>query len=81
MSNSNGSKPHWQKLYEAACVESDRGKLTDLVSRVEEALLQRVQELSHSADHSDERNAMAHAAENLLVIKTEKLGWPSVQMK
>ena len=77
----NGTNPAWQELYEAACVETDREKLTDLVHRVEEALMQRGQELAHSANHTDERNAMVQASENLLVIKTEKLSWPPIEMK
>jgi hypothetical protein len=81
MPNSNGSKPRWQELYEAACVETNREKLTHLVHRVEEALMQREQELGQSADQAEERNAMVQASENLLVIKTEKLSWPPIEMK
>lgn len=80
MSN-NGPKPAWQELYEAACIETNREKLTDLIHRVEEALMQREQELGQSAHHAEERNAMVQASENLLVIKTEKLNWPRIEMK
>jgi hypothetical protein len=81
MSNSGSSKPRWQELYEAASAETDREKLTDLINRVEEAMMARADELTHSADRLDERNAMAQASENLLIIKTEKLKWPPIETK
>jgi GTP cyclohydrolase I len=81
MPNSDGRKPQWQVLYEAASDETDREKLTELVNRVEEAMMLRTKELAHSANHSEERNAMVQASENLLVIKTEKLSYPPIKMK
>ena len=81
MPNSDSPKQRWRELYEAACVESYREKLTDLVNRVEEALTERGQELAHSPDHAEELNSMVQASENLLVIKTEKLSWPPIEMK
>jgi hypothetical protein len=81
MPNSDGRKPQWQELYEAVAVETDREKLTGLVNRVEEAIMLRTKELAHSANHSEERNAMVQASENLLVIKTEKLSYPPIKMK
>jgi hypothetical protein len=80
MPNSNGRKPHWQELYEAATVETDREKLSELVSCVEEAVLIRTLELAHDSDHSEERKAMDQAAEKLLIIKTEKLNWPPINV-
>ena len=74
-------KPRWQQLYEEASAETDPQKLIDLVSRVEEALMKRAEEIAHSPDHTDERNAMVQASENLLVIKTERLSWPRIEMK
>jgi len=81
MSNSNGSKPKWEVLYEAASLETDREKLTELVAAVEEALVTRGQELAHDPDRAEERNAMVQASENLLAIKTEKLGYPPIRLK
>ncbi len=69
----------WQELYEAALIETDAEKLTDLVNQVEEALMRRTEELAHSSNHSEERNSMVQASENLLVIKTEKLSWPPIR--
>jgi hypothetical protein len=81
MPNSDGRKPRWQELYDAATVETNREKLTDLINQVEEALMRRTQELAHDANHSEERKAMVQASENLLVIKTEKLSYPPIKMK
>jgi hypothetical protein len=81
MPNSGGAKPRWQELYEEASAETDREKLTDLVGRVEEAMMKRLEEIAHSPNHLDERNAMVQASENLLVIKTEKLSYPPIEMK
>jgi hypothetical protein len=44
-------------------------------------MMLRTKELAHSANHSEERNAMVQASENLLVIKTEKLSYPPIKMK
>jgi len=81
MTNSGGAKQRWQELYEAVAVETDREKLTDLINQVKEAMMRRTEELAHDANHSEERNAMVQASENLLVIKTEKLSYPPIQMK
>jgi hypothetical protein len=80
MSNSS-SKPRWQELYEAALVETDREKLTNLINRVEGAMIERAEEIAHSPDHLEEHNAIAQASENLLIIKTEKLKWPPIEME
>jgi hypothetical protein len=81
MPNSDGLKPLWQRLYEQAAAETDREKLTDLINRIEGAMIARAQEIAHSPNHWEERNAIAQASENLLIIKTEKLKWPPVEMK
>ena len=80
MLKSNGSKSHWQELYAAAAVETDREKLSELVNFVEEALMLRSQELAGTSDHQDERSQMNAAARKLLRIKTEKLGWPKIKL-
>jgi hypothetical protein len=81
MPKSDGARPRWQQLYEAAAQETDREKLTGLITQVEEAMMIRTEELAHSSNHSEERNAMLQASENLLVIKTEKLSYPPIKMK
>jgi hypothetical protein len=81
MPNPGGAKPRWQELYEEVSAETDREKLTGLVARVEEAMMKRSEEIAHSPNHTEERNAMIQASENLLVIKTEKLSYPPIKMK
>jgi hypothetical protein len=77
MSN-NGPKPAWQELYEAACVETNREKLTDLIHRTEDALTSRQQELDGRPDQESELREMKAAGQKLLLIKTEKLDWPKI---
>jgi hypothetical protein len=81
MAGNDGSKAKWQRLSEQTLAETDPEKLVALVGAVEEALVSREQELAHSPDDSDERNAMAQATEELLAIKTEKLSWPRIVLK
>jgi hypothetical protein len=74
----------WEEVYQQALVENDREKLTGLVGAVEVAIVRRRQELNsaaegHSAEmeeHDKECAAMVLAAQEILRIKTEKLGWP-----
>jgi hypothetical protein len=68
----------WAELYQAALVENDREKLTGLVGAVESAIVRRRQELTSVEENDKECEAMVAAAENILKIKTEKLGWPPV---
>ena len=81
MPNSGGLKPLWLQLYEQAADETDREELTDLINQIEGAMIARVEEIAHSPNHSEERNAIAQASENLLIIKTEKLKWPPIETK
>lgn len=41
----------WQRLYQAALSETDRGKLTDLVAEVETAIKRRISELSNAKEY------------------------------
>jgi hypothetical protein len=66
MTSSGGTKQRRQELYEAASAETDREKLTDVIGRVEEAMMKRLKEIAHSPNHLDERNTMVQASENLL---------------
>jgi hypothetical protein len=74
----NDPKSPWQELYELALVEPDRKKLAQLITAAEEGIFRRTQELTKSQADDQERAAMAEAVEKLLIIKTEKLGWPGV---
>jgi hypothetical protein len=69
----------WQELYHSALIEIDREKLTGRIAAVEAAIVRRRQELTTVEAGDQERNAMVAAAEQLLSMKTEKLGWPSVK--
>jgi len=67
----------WVELYQAALVETDRAKLSDLVGAVETAIARRRQELTNIEENDKERDAMVLAAQQLLKIKTEC--WPSIK--
>jgi hypothetical protein len=69
----------WEELYQAALVENDREKLTGLVGAVETAIVRRRQELGCVEQNHEECASMVLAAQKLLEIKTEKLGWPAVR--
>jgi hypothetical protein len=77
----NDPKSSWQELYLAALLEPDQTKLTELVLAVEEAMFHRAQELTNSYADNQERTAMDQAAEKLLSIKTERLGWPGFKQR
>jgi hypothetical protein len=79
MSNSNGSKAAWQQLYESAALESDPKKLTELILAVEDAQLLR-QELAGRPNQEGELLEMKAVAQKLLLIKTERLGWPEINL-
>jgi hypothetical protein len=76
----NGPKPEWQRLYEAATLETDPQKLTTLVEAVENALMNRQQELVGQPSHESELQEIKAAGQKLLIIKTEKLGWPKISL-
>ena len=76
----NGPKTRWQELYEATSSETNHEKLIDLMQRIEEALAQREQGLRQGSGSTEELAAMAQAAQNLLTIKSKKLGWPEIKL-
>jgi hypothetical protein len=77
----NDSKSSWQELYLATLLEPDQNKLTELVLAVEDAMFHRAQKLPNSEADNQERAEMGRAAEKLLLIKPEKLGWPGIKPK
>ena len=82
MSDSNFSKiSEWEKLYRAVLVETDRDRLTDLVDAVESAIIRRRQELTKCEGADQERDAIEVAAEEILDIKTARLGWPTINLR
>ena len=68
----------WHRPYKALLQESDPQKLAGLVNVVETTMFSRLQELSTSSDGHEEQKAIADAAETLLVIKREILGFPGL---
>jgi hypothetical protein len=68
----------WEESYQAALVEHDRSKLSELVAAVETAIVNRRKGLSNSIADDREAAEMIVAAEAILKIKAEKLGWPPV---
>ncbi|HSY98967.1 MAG TPA: hypothetical protein VK788_05690 [Terriglobales bacterium] len=69
----------WKEPYHQALRESDEQKLTELVHAAEYAIALRLQELENSTGDGKERAEMKRASADLLVIKTNKLGWLRVQ--
>jgi hypothetical protein len=70
----------WEELYQAALGEEDREKLTGLVGAVEAAIVRRRQELTSIVEENEkECAAMVLAAQEILKIKAEKLGWPPLR--
>ena len=69
----------WQQQYEALLLEVDPQKLTALVEEVETAMFFRFQELTTNPDGHVERHALAEAANSLLVVKREILGFPGLE--
>ena len=76
-SPSNLRYPTWQREYEASLLETDPKKLLERVHAAEDAIFNRLQELSHSdnPDHKAERQAIEDAIASLRVLKTEKLNY------
>jgi len=82
MSDSNFPKiSEWEKLYRAVLVETDRNRLTDLVGATETAIVRRRQELTKCEGTDQERDAIEVAAEEILDIKTARLGWPTINLR
>jgi hypothetical protein len=74
--NESARTSSWKQIYLSLSRERDVKRLTEAVMAVEAAIYQRVQELNGSSDHSDERTEIEAANEELLKIKTQRLGWP-----
>ena len=68
---------HWGILYNDFITETDASKLRVRLGTLERAIFFRLQELKGSAAGHDEWVALRMAADNLLEIKTTKLGFPA----
>jgi len=67
----------WEELFQEALLETDRKTLTVLVELVEAAIVARRRQLENVEGNEKERAAMLLASKELLILKTEKLGWRS----
>jgi hypothetical protein len=61
--------PEWQVQYEAAILETDNGKLSNVVAVAELAILNRMHALVGKAGHEKERIAMTDALHALRYLK------------
>jgi hypothetical protein len=69
--------PYWALLYNDCLAETDPSKLRPLVVALEEAVSCRLGELNGKAGGQHETLALQTAADNMLKIKTTKLGFPA----
>jgi hypothetical protein len=67
---------NWRALHQAVVTETDVRVLEPLVYETETAIFLRLQELEPQCDHEDELCDLRAAADDLLAVKTQKLGWP-----
>jgi hypothetical protein len=65
----------WQNLYQSCLLETDPAKLEKLVFELEDAIVLRYHEIALEPKRSDEEPALKQAAEQLLKLKIERLGW------
>ena len=68
--------PNWRELYNAASAETNPHNLGRLVDKAEAAMFLRLEELPQDPHGAAERGEILDAANALLTLKTEKLGWP-----
>jgi hypothetical protein len=68
----------WKEPYLAALKETDHKRITDLTYAAEGAIFFRFGEIEGSANHHEERNELKAACNDLLTIRTNKLGWPPI---
>jgi hypothetical protein len=72
--------PEWQQPYKSALLEFDPQKLARLVADTETAMSCRLQTLSSSPNGQDERQAIADAANALLMLKRDILQCPELDL-
>lgn len=72
-----GGYVQWQALYDSCICETNLQRLEKLVFETEDAIFLRLRELATKPHLSDESQALKQAAQKLLKLKTEKLGWPN----
>jgi hypothetical protein len=73
---SDHQQPSWRQLYLNVLREKGIERITQAVGAAEAAIFARMQDLSEASDHTEEHKQLKEAADELLAIKTQKLGWP-----
>jgi hypothetical protein len=71
--------PIWQRAYGEAMQETDPDRLVRLVRTAEEAIMHRLQDLALTPGGEEEKRAIQLACEDLLGVKTGRLGWPALE--
>jgi hypothetical protein len=74
-------KPYWVFLYNDFVLQTEAGGLQDRLGLVEEAILERLNELAGNTDSHAEKIALGEACRKILQLKNEKLGFPPVTDK
>jgi hypothetical protein len=69
--------PDWKELYQAVMVETNPDFLELLMDDAEAAIWKRLRELDGNANGAAEIHEIEQASSKLLILRTEKLGWPS----
>ncbi len=70
----------WEKLLREAQTETDLEIVTEKAASAEGAMWYRVQELNASPDGHLELEAIQRGCQELLKIRTERLGWPALSL-
>jgi hypothetical protein len=65
----------WRTLYQSCISETNPDRLQKLVFQLEEAIVLRYRHLANQPNAFDELRAIKRAAQRLLQLKIEKLGW------
>lgn len=78
------SEPYaWKSIYQQAVDENDVTKILPRIVEADHALSERYREIARLAYRPEtdaELRAMLSAADTLLDLKTEKLGWPKISV-
>ena len=72
--------PSWEGPFTDALAETDLKRLAEKISSAEDAIFRRSRDIAPATDAEDEREAIQVALRDLLRIKTEKLGWPRIEL-
>ena len=66
---------NWEELYMHAAMEVDGKKMPERVIAARETIRARLEDLSRSSNHHEERQRLANALERLDVLESEARNW------